>query len=670
MMLSRSHVMHRQAAVSAKPLVGKLRTAHVVAAVAGARHINSKMVKQLDGPADVTSFVEDLNVKYEKVHKAFEDNFWATKMNLKGCSSDALSKTKTDYDSFLADPANLKAVKEQLQRSDLSAEQRKVLQVLERTFKCYITEDPAAGSLKEKLNDAEAKLAQARNTMNLGYTDVESGSFKAASSVQLRNLMRVAEQEDTRKSAYEGLRSVGPFVADSFLGIVKDRNKLARLLGYEDFYDYKVTAAEGFGKRRLFEILDDLEVKTRPIMEEARKRLAKEKGESALLPHNISHALAGDTTKATDPYFPFEDAVDVWGRTFAALGIKYEGSVMTLDLCDRQGKYSNGFCHWPQPAWRKSDGTWVPAHANFTSLATPNQLGSGKTALETLLHEGGHAAHFANVDQHSPFFSQERAPTSVAYAENQSMFLDSIANDAAWLGRYAVSREGSVMPWSVVEQLIADTHPYEVFQVRAMLAVPYFEKALYEMPEDQLTSEALQSLADDIETKVQGGLSPRPLLSVPHILADESSCYYHGYVLAEMSVHQTRDHFLEKYCAIVDNPQVGADLTSVYWRPGNWAMFLDLVQQLTGKPLVADAWVAKLKVPTDDLLAKEKQEYEAAVKAGPKSEPGSEFDLGMRVRLVHGDEEISDSQTDGGFQQACAKFKTWVRQHYLEGKQQ
>lgn len=129
---------------------------------------------------------------------------------------------------------------------------------------------------------------------------------------------------------------------------------------------------------------------------------------------------AGDTTKATDPYFPFEDAVgvarrhaarmlaadacdylhrcrrhehacicdahrllqvDVWGRTFAALGINYMGSQMTLDLCDRcaccsatpaavrvacicacvikcecafcfcivpcrQGKYSNGFCHW------------------------------------------------------------------------------------------------------------------------------------------------------------------------------------------------------------------------------------------------------------------------------------------------------------------------------------
>jgi hypothetical protein len=33
---------------------------------------------------------------------------------------------------------------------------------------------------------------------------------------------------------------------------------------------------------------------------------------------------------------------------------------------------------WPQPAWRHSDGKWQPAYANFTSLATPNELGSGK----------------------------------------------------------------------------------------------------------------------------------------------------------------------------------------------------------------------------------------------------------------------------------------------------
>ena len=137
---------------------------------------------------------------------------------------------------------------------------------------------------------------------------------------------------------------------------------------------------------------------------------------------------------------------------------------MSLDLLDRKGKYSNGFCHWPQPAWLKPDGSWQPTVTHFTSLADPAAIGSGLTGLTTLMHEAGHAAalrtlsltptptptltptltltltltlarhaaHFANIQMPSPLFSQERAPTSVAYAELQSMFLDSLVGDAAW----------------------------------------------------------------------------------------------------------------------------------------------------------------------------------------------------------------------------------------------
>ena len=39
----------------------------------------------------------------------------------------------------------------------------------------------------------------------------------------------------------------------------------------------KVTQAEGFGKAQLFEMLDVLEQDTRPLMEAARAKLAKDK---------------------------------------------------------------------------------------------------------------------------------------------------------------------------------------------------------------------------------------------------------------------------------------------------------------------------------------------------------------------------------------------------------
>lgn len=56
------------------------------------------------------------------------------------------------------------------------------------------------------------------------------------------------------------------------------------------------------------------------------------------------------------------------------------------------------------------------AHTSLCRPLSPSaahQVGSGKTALVTLLHEGGHAAHFANVDQHSPLFSQVGVQTCV-----------------------------------------------------------------------------------------------------------------------------------------------------------------------------------------------------------------------------------------------------------------
>ena len=51
--------------------------------------------------------------------------------------------------------------------------------------------------------------------------------------------------------------------------------------------------------------------------------------------------------------------------------------------------------------------------------------------------------------------------------------------------------------------------------LRGMIAVPYFEKALYELDEADLTAENIERIADEIEHKIQGGLAARPLLSVP-----------------------------------------------------------------------------------------------------------------------------------------------------------
>jgi len=283
------------------------------------------------------------------------------------------------------------------------------------------------------------------------------------------------------------------------------------------------------------------------------------------------------------------------------------------------------------------------------------------------MHEAGHAAHFANINMPSPLFAQERAPTSVPYAELQSMFLDALVGDAAWRAKYAISREGKSLPWDLVKADVEASHTYKVFALRAMIAVPYFEKALYEMADEDVTAESIIALADKVEKDIQGGLSPRPLLSVPHLLSDEASCYYHGYVLAEMAVHQVREFFMKRDGYIVDNPKVGPTLTKQFWEPGNSEPFLSLVEKCTGKPLSGEAWIAELNTKVEDLLADEKEVYDKAL-AEVQSTSGhsddDDIDLDMRIRIVDGDDVLADTAEDGSFLATCAKFEKYVRERY------
>jgi len=314
------------------------------------------------------------------------------------------------------------------------------------------------------------------------------------------------------------------------------------------------------------------------------------------------------------------------------------------------------------------------------------------------------------------------------------MFLDAFANDAAWQGRYCRKKGGegggasSPPPWEVIEKAISDSHPYSVLALRvsllfcffffffsfeeksgasrrtnsnkrtfflfsllslpfqAMLAVPYFEKRLYEFPDDQVTAERILQLADDVERDVELGPSPRPLLSVPHPLSDESSAYYHGYVLAEMAVLQTRAALAEKLAggsenvaALVDDPRVGEALLE-YWEPGNTVPYLDLVKRVTGGPLSAAAWVSVLEEPLEAKLAREKAAFEEGVARGPKfaslgkegggggPSSGDALDLGARIVIVHGDEKVADSAVDGGVAGADAAFRAWIEKNWPRKK--
>jgi len=624
-----------------------------------------------DANTGFTRFLSELNHHYQQLHTTKEDAFWALYMGLTDDAAQAratFQKHELELQSWLQDPQRLQLLQEKLAaaetaRIDQSAgaateEELIALKGWVTTFQSHAIESAEARTRAAHIMELEGNLASARNNMKLGWQS-DDGEFNETSSVALSVMLQGEREPSVRKAVWQGLRSIETCVLENgFPELVKQRNQLGRMLGGTDFYDATVRRVEGLTKLEIFALLDELEEKTRDAGRRAVDTLAAEHGSDAITPWNVRYFISGDITREEEPYFSFAQSLERWGKSFAALGIDYNNAEMVLDLVDRKGKHENGFMHGPVPAWRDR-GQYRPAKIQFTANAIPGMTGSGRRATETLFHEGGHAAHFANIDMPAPCFAQEFAPTSVAFAEVQSMFLDSLVKDADWQTRYATNADGDAMPFELMEKAISARQPFAAWRIRMMLTVCYAERAIYEIPDEKLTPENILTAIRAVESRLlfldEG--SPRPVLSVPHLLSGESSAYYHGYVLAELAVEQTRDFFLRRDGHLVDNPKIGPDLTTAYWRPGNARRFLEYIEALTGAPLTADHLAGSVNRSIDTALEEAQASIANLVNVPVHDQP---VNLNANIRVMHGNQRVAGG--DGkSFAETASEFAAWIQ---------
>ena len=605
------------------------------------------------------NYFSQLNADYLQVHRRKEDLFWSTYM---GTSDDQAGFTAAEqaYKAFCANPARLTELREMLAQAD-EDDLKRGLQGWIAFFECNVIEDPAASALMDELVAAEAALFARRKGLKLTLLD-EQGQQVAGSLPAASTSLAASPNEAVRQSALAMFHTLEQWVVgNGFLEVVAIRNRFARAMGYRDYFDYKVRKNEQMSPEQLFAILDDFIARTDARLQQSLVELKAAKGEAALLPHNLRYSVSGDVTRQLDPYVPFSRALRDWVESFRRLGIQYRGATLTLDLLTREGKYENGFCHGPVPSFFQQ-GEWIPAVVNFTSLADPAQVGSGWSGLNTLFHEGGHAAHFANVTGNAPCFSQEFPPTSMAYAETQSMFCDSLLDDADWLKRYARNAAGEAIPDALIKEMIEARQQFRAFNERQIALVAYFERDLYAMDEAERTPDAVLALARQWERKIVGVESPRPLLAIPHLLNQESACAYHGYLLALMAVEQTRAFFLKRDGYLTDNPRIGPDLAAHYWGPGNGMTHDETLRSLTGEGFSAVPLAEACNLSADEAWQQAKA-CMAAAQQRPAAGEGSPLDA--HIRVVHGAELIADNSESET--RMLADFEAWITRCYFAG---
>jgi len=524
-------------------------------------------------------------------------------------------------------------------------------------FETHIVPETAS-SIRKKINTLETKIQKKRGKRKEGYTDPKTKKFVKASINSMRSMSTTNSEEAIRKACFDAIQHLAKTNVTDYVSLVRLRNEYAKIIGYEDFYAYKLAIEEGMTKKELFELWDSIYEKTKYAFQDIRSYEKEHKKNKPNLrkPWNFGYLMTGDFTKEEDPYFPFEEAIDRWARSFAALGIDYQGGILTFDLLDRKGKYNNGFCHWPQNVYYKG-GNRIAGVSDLTCNVVLGVPGQAESGYATLFHEGGHAAHLLNADMKDICMTTEYPPLSTAWAETQSMFLDTVFSSIEWISRYAKNNTGEIYPFDLYERQARELHLLSPLSLMSIIMVCAFEKEVYETK--NLTPEKVEHIAKrHFKRHTDRSADSLSLLEVPHIYSWESACSYQGYGLAVLALTQWRDYFYNKYGYIVDNPNIGKEMKAV-WKYGSSKTFPEFVKLATGKKLSAKAFLENTTMSIEKKITRAKERI-TTLKTKPSFT--REPNLNVFIKITNGKEKIADSKK--GITEMTKKYTKWLKTQY------
>ena len=207
---------------------------------------------------------------------------------------------------------------------------------------------------------------------------------------------------------------------DLFLQMLPLRRQMAANAGFSDFraYQWQVMARFGYTPEAAFTFHDAIEQEVVPLATEIYQIAAEQLGLERLRPWETD--IAGPWNVTVDPYdtplYPFGevselinttaqifDQVDpVLGAYFEAMRADY------LDLASRPNKSPGGYCE----GFPVSEQPYI----------FMNAVGSADN-VTTLLHEGGHAFHFAESVRSQSLIWNQNAPMEFCEVASMSMEL-------------------------------------------------------------------------------------------------------------------------------------------------------------------------------------------------------------------------------------------------------
>ncbi len=404
----------------------------------------------------------------------------------------------------------------------------------------------------------------------------------------------IAESSDSNKvrQAWLGYMEVGRKVAPPLKDLVKLRNKMARQLGYRDFFAMQLDLQE-FNEAELMATFDELDQLTaapfsqlkQEIDSYQRQRFGLKENE-AVRPWHLGDLFFQEAPELKeegvnlDSIYKNADPVVLSKKYYHSLDMDPEKIIARSDLYERNGKSPHAF------------ETCIDREQDIRVLCNVKPNGAW---MDTVNHELGHGLYDQHIDPSLPYLL--RTPAHILTTEGFAMFMGEMTRTPDFLAQVVGLKGEKLDKYSRASWRLLRSE--RLIFSRWTQTMLHFEKEMYANPDQDLNK-----LWWDLKAKYQLQAPPidmggQDYGAKMHIVG--APVYYHNYMMGDLFASQLYAYMAKQIMHIDDplqtslygHPQAGEYLRERVFARGSRTDWKKMCQEVTGEPLSPKAF-AKL----------------------------------------------------------------------------
>ena len=422
---------------------------------------------------------------------------------------------------------------------------------------------------KEELKAMSTKENEISQKLNSYQMTIDG---KPVSKAEISKIMETEKNPEIRKKANDAKIKSGDLIAENLVELVKMRNDFAKKKGYDNYFDYMLEENYDIKPKELDKLLTDVAKNTKDsnkkVMDNVKTELSKafNVAPEDLRSYHFGYLAGEDPEKlVNDQIKTKEEVVDISKRAYAGMGYDVDKLPIKLDLFPRENKNTHGFS--------------FPIEAGKDARILAN-LTNNVSSIDTLMHELGHSVFTVKTNSKLPYMEQDTTNTMT----------EAIAMMMGDLPRTEGLVKDKVSP-EVFAKFQKSAAEEDSKFVGSSMAIIDFERNMYKNPDQDL-----KQLWKDMSVKYKGRSekdeATNEWATIPHFLSHPA--YYQNYFRASLIKAQLYDALTEKFGNITENKNTAKYLNEHIFQYGGSKEDDEILEEVTGKPLSADAFCERI----------------------------------------------------------------------------